>query len=70
MSYKSVREILNAVFNSDDNSLKTIFKTDGEVLNMVLDETEEPALKVSMAGGGAGLTEAEKIELAKSGYNA
>jgi len=69
MSYRSVREILNAVFDSDDNSLKTIFKTDGEVLNMVLDETEGPALKVNMAGG-SGLTDAEKAEIAKASYNA
>lgn len=48
MSYKSVREILNSVFDSSDDTLKTIYKTDGEVLNMVLDESGGPALKVSM----------------------
>lgn len=48
MSYKSVREILNSVFDSSDDTLRTINKTDGEVLNMVLDESGDPALKVSM----------------------
>ncbi len=50
MSYREVRQILNAVFDSDDNVLKTIYKTDGEVLNMVLDETGDPALKVRIEG--------------------
>jgi len=68
MSYKSVREILNAVFDSDDSSLKTIFKTDGEVLNMVLDESEGPALKVSMSGS-VGLSDDEKTVLAKASKN-
>lgn len=57
MSYKSVREILNAVFDSDDSALKGIFKTDGEVLNMVLDESGDPALKVridNFTGEGGG----------------
>jgi len=77
MSYKSVREILNAVFDSSDDSLKTIYKTDGEVLNMVLDESGDPALKVSVGnldtssellekiktvdGGGSGL-DADKLD--------
>ncbi|MGE4317579.1 MAG: hypothetical protein AB7E96_01635 [Deferribacterales bacterium] len=50
MSYREVRQILNAVFDSDDNVLKTVYKTDGEVLNMVLDETGDPALKVRIEG--------------------
>ena len=70
MSYKSVREILNAVFDSDDSTLKGVFKTDGEVLNMVLDETGDPALKVHLDGvSGGGLTEAEKTALAKASKN-
>ena len=50
MSYRSVRQILNEVFDSDDSVLKTIHKTEGEVLNMVLDETGDPALKVRVDG--------------------
>lgn len=70
MSYKSVREILNSVFDSDDHALKTIFKTDGEVLNMVLDESGDPALKVRMDGSaGSGLTDEEKTALAKASKN-
>lgn len=70
MSYKSVREILNSVFDSDDHALKTIFKTDGEVLNMVLDESGAPALKVRMDGSaGSGLTDEEKTALAKASKN-
>jgi len=56
MSYRSVKEILNAVFDSSDDTLKTVFKTEGEVLNMVMDESGDPALKVRVEGfsGGSG----------------
>lgn len=50
MSYKSVKEILNDVFDSSDNVLRGIHKTEGEVLNMVLDETGDPSLKVRIEG--------------------
>lgn len=50
MSYKSVKEILNDVFDSSDSVLKGIYKTEGEVLNMVTDETGDPALKVRIQG--------------------
>jgi len=69
MSYKSVKQILNAVFDSEDSSLKGIFKTDGEVLNMVLDESGDPALKVKISGASQSLSEAEKTELAKASRN-
>lgn len=69
MNYRSVREILNAVFDSDDSALKTILKTDGEVLNMVLDESGAPALKVRIDGASSGISEEEKAELAKASKN-
>jgi hypothetical protein len=65
MSYKSFSEILNAVFDSDDSALKAKLKESGEVLNMVLDETGEPALKVKIdgivpsGGGGEGIIDGE-----------
>ncbi len=50
MSYKSVKEILNDVFDSSDQVLKGVYKTESEVLNMVMDETGDPALKVRVKG--------------------
>lgn len=50
MSYKSVKEILNDVFDSSDSVLKGIYKTEGEILNIVTDETGDPALKVRIQG--------------------
>lgn len=50
MSYKSVKEILNDVFDSSDQVLKGVYKTESEVLNMVMDETGDPALKVRVQG--------------------
>ncbi|MGE4268452.1 MAG: LamG-like jellyroll fold domain-containing protein [Deferribacterales bacterium] len=50
MSYKTVKEILNDVFDSSDAVLRGIHKTEGEVLNMVLDESGDPALKVRIEG--------------------
>lgn len=50
MSYRSIAQILNEVFDSSDNTLKTTYKTEDEVLNLVLDESGEPALKVTLSG--------------------
>ncbi|TCK58188.1 LamG domain-containing protein [Seleniivibrio woodruffii] len=49
MSYKDVRQILSSVFDSEDSALRATLKTEGELLNMVLDETgEAPALRVRL----------------------
>lgn len=55
MSYRSVKEILNAVFDSSDNTLKALYKTEGEVFNLIYDE-DANALKVNIDGftGGTG----------------
>ncbi|MGD9808892.1 MAG: right-handed parallel beta-helix repeat-containing protein [Deferribacterales bacterium] len=55
MSYKSTKEILNAVFDSSDGTLKTTYKTEGEVFNLVYDE-DANALRVNIEGftGGTG----------------
>jgi hypothetical protein len=50
MSYKSVKQILNAVFDSENDALRTAYKEEGEVFNLVLDESGEPALRVSISG--------------------
>lgn len=57
MSYKSVREILNAVFDSDDNVLNSTFKDEGELLNLVLDETGK-AIRVRIDGEIGGTVDA------------
>jgi len=49
MSYKSVKEILNAVFDSSDSTLKTAYKTDGEVFNLIYDP-DANALRVNIEG--------------------
>jgi len=49
MSYKDVRQILSSVFDSENSALRAALKTEGELLNMVLDETgEAPALRVRL----------------------
>jgi hypothetical protein len=55
MSYKSMKEILNAVFDSSDGTLKTTYKTEGEVFNLIYDESAN-ALRVNIDGftGGTG----------------
>jgi hypothetical protein len=67
MSYKSAREILNSVFDSSNNSLKAVYKTDGEIFNMILDETGEPALRVNIDGiqSGGGIIDGESETFAE-----
>jgi len=51
MSYKDARQILSAVFDSENSALRANLKTEGELLNMVLDQTgEKPALRIRLAG--------------------
>ncbi|WP_022852017.1 hypothetical protein [Limisalsivibrio acetivorans] len=51
---KTVPEILNDVFDSDSQELKATYKTDGEVLNLVHDESES-ALRVRLSNPPASL---------------
>ena len=68
MSYKNVKEILNAVFSSDNNSLNTVYKTDGEVFNLVYDDSGKPALRVNIegfeGGSGGGIIDGEVLTFA------
>jgi len=55
---KKASQILNEVFDSDNQAINTIKKTTGHVLNLVVDDTEN-ALKVKIVGeqpSGSGMT--------------
>jgi phosphoribosylamine-glycine ligase len=55
---KTASQILNEVFDSDNQAINAIKKTSGHVLNLVVDDTES-ALKVKIVGeqpSGCGMT--------------